>query len=126
MADDPENSSSFTAKKKVDESWKDAITKEKEGASFEPADSEGQPVQDTSFSFFVSTLGMQTLAVLGELPDPVTHEKIVNLEQAQYLIDVIQMFSEKTKGNLSPEEETMIGSLLYELRIKFVQKSQQP
>ena len=48
-----------------------------------------------------------------------------NLPQARYLIDVIQLLSDKTRGNLSPEEEKVLKNLLYELRVQFVKKSQE-
>ncbi len=76
------------------------------------------------FPFFISSLGMQALLFLGELPDPQTGDKKPDLPQAKYLIDTLDMLSGKTKGNLSKEEEKMLEDLLYELRLKFVEKSQ--
>ena len=107
--------------KKVDESWKDSVRKEKETAtktSEEPASS------DSDFLTFLSTLAMQTLMALGEAANPATGEAGEDLVQAQYLIDVLQMLSEKTQGNLSGEEASELKTVLYQLRLKFVQKSQ--
>lgn len=101
------------SEKKVDESWKNAVQKEKENSSGEEAP---VPLPEPNFSFFISSLGMQTLAALGEKTD---------MAQAQYLIDTIQMLLEKTKGNLTPEEDSMARGVLYELRMKFVQKTQE-
>ena len=121
MAEDHEKTPDFKVKKTVDESWKDTVQKEKhadepEGQSFPP---------EPNFPFFLSTLGMQTLQMLGEIADPATGEKKTDLPQARYLIELIQMLCQKTKGNLSKEEEQMAEGLLYELRMKFVQKSGQ-
>ncbi len=115
-------------RKKVDESWKDSVQKEKESLSpGAKKNLQGEGLEedsaDTGFSFFISTLGMQTLIALGEVAHPSTGEKTAELSQAKYLIDVIQMLSDKTRGNLSAEETTAIQNLLYELRMKFVQKS---
>ena len=129
-ADNPQQNSGFKTQKKVDESWKDSISKEKEFLSPETekgaAEQEKMTAAEASFSFFLSTLGMQALTALGEIANPSTGEKSVELDQAKYLIDIIQMLSEKTKNNLSAEENSMMDGLLYELRLKFVQKSQRP
>lgn len=120
MADVPESSPDFVVRKKVDESWKDAVEKEAKVESLGPEDAPGP---ETNFLFFLSSIGMQALMALGEIADPATGQKSANLPQAQYLIDVIQMLADKTKGNLAPEEDKAIQGLLYELRMKFVQKS---
>ena len=92
------------ADKRVDESWKDSVNKEKGIPSAGPA---AAPPPDSSFPFFISTLAMQALAALGELPDPSGVKKPSaappDLESARYLIDVLNM--------------------LYELQMKFVQKN---
>ena len=120
MSDSEDTPLGFTTKKKVDESWKDNIEKEK---GFEiPEESKG--VSDApSFSSFLSTLGMQVFLSLGEIQDPASPEIKTDLAQAKYLIDVIQILSDKTNGNLSEEEGVMIKELLYGLRMKFVEKS---
>ena len=137
MAGDPEETPHFTVKKKVDESWKESIQKEKDkvpgpqrpGAEKErpapkPGPARTTPASPSSnFPYFVSTLGMQALAALGEIEDPVTGGVRVDLQQAQYLIDILHTLAEKTKGNLTPEEEAMLDNLLYELRTKFVEKN---
>ena len=123
MAEHPEKPSESTIKKKVDESWKSSVEQERESPSASAAE-EGIPPANTDFPFFISTLGMQTLLALGEIADPATGEKKTSLPQAQYLIEIIRMLSDKTKGNLSKEEASMVQNLLYELQMKFVAKSQ--
>ena len=119
MADNHEKSSNFTIRKKIDESWKDAVNREK-GEDF--SETTEIPIPEPTFPFFISSIGMQALTAMGELPDPSTNKKNTDLVHARHLIDVIQMLSDKTKGNLAQEEENMITNLLYELRMKFVQK----
>ena len=111
-----------TTPKKVDESWKDSVRKEKEktGPETKPV-----VVPEADLLTFVSTLAMQAMIGLGEIPHPATNQKQADLPQAHYLIDVIQMLAEKTKGNLSEAETNEINTLLYELRVKFVRKSQE-
>ena len=115
MADLHENSSDATIRKKVDESWKDSVNREKDEDSPETPETTEIPIPEPNFPFFISSIGIQALAAMGETPD---------LGHARYLIDVIQMLSDKTKGNLAQEEQTMLTDLLYDLRMKFVQKSQ--
>ena len=67
---------------------------------------------------------MQALLALGEIPHPTTGEKKTDLAQSSYLINVIQMLQDKTKGNISEDEAAMVKDLLYELRVKFVQKTE--
>ncbi|MBI4353162.1 MAG: DUF1844 domain-containing protein [Candidatus Omnitrophica bacterium] len=108
--------------KKVDESWKESIRREKDFAPFQ--EEKTGPLPQPTFSYFASSLGMQALAALGEIADPASGAGAVHLDQARYLIDILEMLCEKTKGNLAAEEENFIENLLYELRMKFVQKSQ--
>ena len=100
--------------KKVDESWKEQVQSEKSKAP------EGTPPPPPSFLGFVSMLATQTLMLLGHLPHPETGEKAVNVDQAQATIDILEMLAEKTKGNLSREEEEGVAEILSELRMAFV------
>ena len=107
--------------KKVDESWKDSVRKEKEAEPRRAAPA----APETDFLPFISTLAVQTLASLGDIPHPATGQAQTDLAQAQYLIDVLQMLFEKTRGNLSEQETHELNTLLYELRMKFVRKKQE-
>lgn len=100
--------------KKVDESWKENLDKEKPE----------NPAQETEipadFGLFISGLSMQALVFLGEIPNPVTKQKEPDLIQAKYIIDTLDMLKGKTKGNLSKEEEEGLEEIIYHLRIKYV------
>ena len=72
------------------------------------------------FSRFVISLAHQTLALLGEIPNPETNETERNLPLAKQTIDILEMLEEKTKGNLTGAEEKMIEQVLYDLRTHFV------
>jgi hypothetical protein len=76
------------------------------------------------FSSFVLSLGTTALYQLGIMPDPSTGERTaVDTLIAQQTIDTLEMLSEKTRGNLDDEERKLIESLLYELRMRFVEVS---
>ena len=111
----------MSQEKKVDESWKRSVEKEKHAPN--SAETPDSPAE-VDFLGFISTLAMQSLTAMGEIAHPQTGQPEPNLPQARYLIDVIQLLSEKTKGNLSAEETDELKTLLYELRVKFVKKSQ--
>ena len=111
---------SFTPKK-VDESWKASVDKEK----VLPPEAGAAAVPETDFPSFVSTLAMQTLGALGELTLQGDGQIKIDLSHAQYLIDILQMLSEKTRGNVTQQETDTLNTLLYELRLKFVAKKGQ-
>jgi hypothetical protein len=106
--------------RKIDESWKDSVEKEKDKLPEE----EKISIPQANFAFFVTTLGIQVAISLGEIPNPVTNKIEENLEQAQYLIDTLEMLKEKTKNNLSKEEEDLLSGFLYDFHMKFVQKKE--
>jgi len=106
-------------KKKIDESWKEAVEKEKETLK-----KEGKFVPpEADFSFFITTLALQASIALGQVPNPATNQKEEDPAQAKFLIDTLGMLQEKTKGNLTADETTMLENVLYELRMQYVSKS---
>jgi hypothetical protein len=78
------------------------------------------PMPPLSFSSFVFSLGTSSLMLMGESLDPQQPSPPVNLPQAKEMIDILSMLEEKTKGNLSTEEASVIGDMLYTLRMKYV------
>jgi hypothetical protein len=75
------------------------------------------------FSTFVLSLSHSALMHLGQAPNPETGQVERNLPLARQTIDLIGMLDEKTKGNLSGEEERLIGQILFDLRLRFVELS---
>lgn len=76
-----------------------------------------------NFSTFILSLTTSALVCLGDLPDPITKEKTLNLPLAQQTISIIEILKEKTTGNLTEDEESLIGTVLYDLRMKYVQSA---
>lgn len=68
----------------------------------------------------VSMLFTQALAALGQIPGPDGKPTPVNKPFAKYFIDSLEMLGEKTKGNLSDDESTMISETLHAMRMAFV------
>ena len=74
------------------------------------------------FGLFVSSLMLQAMIFLGEVDNPATKTKEEDLPHARYLIDTIQMIWEKTKGNVTKEEDKMLEEILYDLRTRYIAK----
>ena len=79
-----------------------------------------QPAPPLTFSAFVFSLGTSSLMLMGESINPEQPPPPMNLPQAKEIIDILSMLEEKTKGNLSSEEASVIGDMLYTLRMKYV------
>ena len=75
------------------------------------------------FPSYVLSYYTQGLVLLGEVPNPITNKREEDLEGARHTVDILTMLQEKTRGNLSPEENQLLASVLYELRMKFMAKT---
>ncbi|NKE69409.1 DUF1844 domain-containing protein [Candidatus Manganitrophus noduliformans] len=73
------------------------------------------------FSSFILSLATSALIHLGQEANPATGERSVALPAARQVIDLITLLEEKTKGNLTPDEETLLQQVLFTLRLKFVE-----
>lgn len=79
-----------------------------------------------TFSTFIISLASSALVGLGEVPDPATGKTYCDLTLARHNIDVLEMLRQKTQGGLSDEEAQLLASIIYELRLKFVIRGDQP
>ena len=87
----------------------------------------GLPPAELTFGTFLVGLSTQALVLLGDVPDPESGKPSPpDLRGAQQVIDIIAMLREKTRGNLDREEEQLIEAVLYELRMKYVERARQP
>jgi hypothetical protein len=82
-----------------------------------------QSFPELNFSTFVFSLGTSAMYHFGDFPDPVTKKAERNLEAAKQTIDILTILKDKTKGNLSEDEERLLESLLYELRMRYVRET---
>jgi hypothetical protein len=114
----------------IDEDWKQEAQKEKEIlAAQEEAEKEEKqdeqqqergPLPEGNLAALISMLATQALFALGLLQIKGQEERKPDLELAKYNIDMLQVLEEKTKGNLTPEEETVLSTTLSELRMGYV------
>ncbi len=78
----------------------------------------GQPRAD--LASFCVMLYSDALVYLGQVPDPMSGQPHVDLEQAQFTIDLLTMIKDKTEGNRTPEESAVLDEILANLRLAFV------
>ena len=82
------------------------------------------PSPALSFTAFVLSLASTAAIHFGDLPDPVSGQtSALNLEGAIQMIEILSLLEQKTRGNLTAEEREMLGQVLYELRMRFVEAS---
>ncbi len=114
----------------IDEDWKQEAQREKEIlAAQEEAEKEKKqdeerprgPLPEGNFAALISMLTTQALFALGLLQVKGQDKKEPDLELAKYNIDMLQTLEEKTKGNLTKEEETILSNTLNDLRMGYVQ-----
>jgi len=83
-----------------------------------------EPQPQLSFTAFVLSLASTAAIHFGDLPDPVSGQTSeLNLEGAIQMIEILSLLEQKTRGNLTAEEREMLGQVLYELRMRFVEAS---
>jgi hypothetical protein len=73
------------------------------------------------FSTFVLSLSHSVLVHLGDTPNPADGRVEANLPLARQTIDLLDLLQEKTRGNLSGEEERTLSQALYDLRMRYVE-----
>jgi len=90
------------------------------GPADEPGERDGSGLPAVDFHTFVLSLGSSALLHLGELEHPEGGPAEKDLPLAKHTIDILSMLEEKTKGNLTSAEEKLMQSLLYDLRLRYV------
>jgi hypothetical protein len=83
------------------------------------------PIPPPTFEFLVFSLKMQAEMRLGLVNFGPEKDAQPDLPSARHAIDLLAMIAEKTKGNLTIEEQRLIENSLTELRFRFVQISQE-
>lgn len=109
--------------KEKHESWKDRLFRRKKKE--EEPKAQPQELPEIDFATFLFSLQTAVILQMGLVPDPQTGKREVNLPSAKQTIDIIGMLKEKTKGNLTKEEETLIDKILFDLRMRYVDATRQ-
>jgi hypothetical protein len=79
---------------------------------------------EINFATFIFSLNHSVLVHLGVMDDPTTGKKVKNLPLAKQTIDILGMLEEKTRGNLTNDEEKMLKNILYDLRMIYIKEKE--
>ncbi|MCK9375925.1 MAG: DUF1844 domain-containing protein [Syntrophobacterales bacterium] len=80
------------------------------------------PLPEVNFSSFIFSLSSSAFVSLGAIPDPNTGKMEKNLAMVKQTIDLLAILRDKTRNNLTPEEENLFDHLLYDLRMSYVRE----
>ena len=105
-----------------DEDVKNKEAKKEPSKQEEAKDEPQAPLPEINFATFIVSLNASALLHLGVMEDPIAGKKVKNLSMGKQTIDILGMLEEKTKGNLSKEEENLLKNILYDLRIIYVKE----
>jgi Domain of unknown function (DUF1844) len=92
---------------------------EENGSEVDDGGNDADDFQPMSFDIFVLSLNASALLHLGDAQEPAA-----NLPLARQTIDILAMIEEKTRGNLSGEEERLLHQILFDLRMRYARKAQ--
>jgi hypothetical protein len=103
---------------------------EAEGKAKADAEAEGQGAEHQGlppidFPTFILSLATSAQVHLGAIANPQTGKLETNLPLAKETIDLLEILKEKTKGNLTNDEDRLFEHLLYDLRMMYVEKNKQ-
>ena len=110
----------------VDDDWKARAQAEKEKLTEEQKaqkSAQRPPLPPPSFTLLVISLVTQIRICFGDIEDPGSGKKTLDLDVAKHNIDMLEMLDEKTRGNLTEQEKQLLDSVLYEVRMRYVQLS---
>ncbi len=104
----------------IDDDWKEQAKKEKEKLATEK-EAASQEMPPVSFLLLVNSFAMQAMMSMGLFPNPMTNETEKDLAAAKHYIDLLAILEEKTKGNLTDEENKALSLTLHDLRMAYVE-----
>ncbi|MFP4057301.1 MAG: DUF1844 domain-containing protein [Candidatus Brocadiia bacterium] len=81
---------------------------------------------EAKFTLLVSSLATQALVSLGVIENPLSKKTEVDLQSAQFSIDLLDALSQKTSGNLTETEDRYLQGVLHDLRMRFVEARDKP
>ena len=93
-----------------------------EAASPPPQLGQQEAALPLNFSTFILSLSTQALVHLGEIPNPIDNKLGTDLLAAKHMIDILGILKEKTKGNLDDSESGLLDTVLYDLRLNYVER----
>ncbi|MEC9476184.1 MAG: DUF1844 domain-containing protein [Planctomycetota bacterium] len=121
----------MTDDKRIDDDWKRRASEEKAkiAAEFDDTPSETEPgggsvEPDPLFPAVIQQIAYPALMALGQIPDPRTGERMLDLNLAKETIDLLVVLEKKTRGNRAAEEDQMLRDLVRDLQLAYSQTAQ--
>ena len=112
----------------IDEDWKSEAQKEKEKLVSEEKkikeEKKKPALPEASFASLVSMLATQAFFAMGVIRTEESKDTEPDMDMAKFNIDMLAMLQEKTKGNISAQEEKMVTDTLHQLRMTYVKISE--
>lgn len=106
----------------VDDDWKAEAAREKQRLAEETRDvGRGRALPEPTFAEIINLITMQAIIGLGGLQGPGGQTIPPDLEVARHHIDLLAVLQDKTRGNLTPEEDRLLSATIHELRMRFVE-----
>ena len=117
----------------IDEGWKSKVEREREESRHETEKQAPKPGEEDDlkeaglslFDYLVSTLAAQTMMALGLVAEEGQTQVMVDLGAAKHMVDSLMMLREKTKGNLTADEEANLAEAISELQRVFAVRATQ-
>jgi hypothetical protein len=79
--------------------------------------------EGVDFTMLINAMAQPALLYLGEIPHPATGQPTLDLEGARIQIDMLDLLRVKCRGNLTPQEDNLLESVLHQLRMRYVARS---
>jgi len=119
-AQEPEQKGDRQEKK----SLRDRI-KEKLNKAEDVEEESDHPMPEINFTNFILSLSTSAMMHFGEIQDPISGKQERNIALAKQTIDLLGLLEEKTRGNLTDDEKRFLESILFDLRMRFVEYNKQ-
>jgi hypothetical protein len=79
-----------------------------------------------TFLTLIQMFQLEGMVALGKMLNPANNQITRNLDQARYVIDILEVLKEKTEGNLADDERRFVDQTLSTLRLNYVEETQRP
>jgi hypothetical protein len=109
-------------KEETEKPLDEATAEESESEAAQEQERTDYQLPKINFATFIFSLNHSVMVHLGVMDDPTTGKKVRNIPIAKQTIDILGMLEEKTQGNLTEDEEKMLKSILYDLRMIYIKE----
>lgn len=124
MPEKKETKKKKTPKKAEEKKTKEKIEEKTEKKAEEKKTEDAKEIlPPLDFSSLILPFYTQALIKLGLAADPFSDKEGVNMELAKRLIDLLDLFKERTKGNLKPDEEKFLIACIHQLKMAYMEKA---